>query len=265
MRLFHTSAQRRLRNPAYVGANRCAPCTVLNLLIATVGSVLVATVSMVAAVVFLMLALVKIWFHGYLIPGTPTITRRYFPARLLRWFGKDPEGRQQAFAAFDVEGYLVKIGIIQATESDLALVPAFERRLNQYAASIEESEFLDRAGEFLDVDPASLSVTTTGSKWEVQRDGQVLGRWESRTAFLIDLAAERIVSNWDAGWSSMHWRDRCRTFAAIRACLDTCPICRSSVTLDTEKRTTCCREYTAVVATCEGCNSRLFELDTTTL
>ena len=81
-----------IRQPEYTGANRCWPCTITNVGIAgvlTVGASIVGTPLLGAAVFGVSLA--AIWLRGYLVPGTPELTKRYFPDRVLAWFDKGPE------------------------------------------------------------------------------------------------------------------------------------------------------------------------------
>ena len=79
-----------LHQPEYTGENRCVPCTVTNLAIAAVVAFCLAVVFVtpVGAAVFLA-CLAVIYLRGYLVPGTPEITKRYFPPWLLSLFGKD--------------------------------------------------------------------------------------------------------------------------------------------------------------------------------
>jgi len=79
----------RFRNRAYTGQNRCLPCTALNAGIALVlGIVAAVLTSAVVAGAVVAVAAVVIYLRGYLIPYTPTITKRYFPDRVLEWFDK---------------------------------------------------------------------------------------------------------------------------------------------------------------------------------
>ncbi len=83
----------KLRQPEYTGENRCLPCTVLNVVIAAVGSLVVGRRSrsrLTGGLVFLG-SLACIYLRGYLVPGTPTLTKRYLPEEVLGWFGKDPD------------------------------------------------------------------------------------------------------------------------------------------------------------------------------
>ena len=80
----------RLRQPEYTGENRCIPCTTVNLVIAVVLTVLAGVVFLPAAVAVFALSVAAIYLRGYLVPGTPTLTKRYFPDWLLAKFDKGP-------------------------------------------------------------------------------------------------------------------------------------------------------------------------------
>ncbi|MCW8172281.1 hypothetical protein D8S78_05775 [Natrialba swarupiae] len=72
-----TAPLERLRQPEYTGTNRCLPCTVLNLAITAAIGILVAVVSIPAAIGVVAICVAVISLRGYLVPGTPELTRRY--------------------------------------------------------------------------------------------------------------------------------------------------------------------------------------------
>ncbi len=80
-----------LRQPEHTGENRCEPCTVLNLVIAAVAGSLIARKTRLSGLLAIGISIALIYFRGYLVPGTPTLTKRYLPPEVLRWFGKDPD------------------------------------------------------------------------------------------------------------------------------------------------------------------------------
>lgn len=80
-----------VKQPEYIGENRCTPCTVVNVGIAAVLAAGVGVLAPPAGVTVFVLSLAAIYLRGYLVPGTPTLTKRYFPDRVLRWFDKAPE------------------------------------------------------------------------------------------------------------------------------------------------------------------------------
>lgn len=77
--------------PEYTGENRCVPCTVVNLVIAAAVAVVLGRRNRALGLFAFGASVVVIALRGYLVPGTPTLTKRYLPPRLLRWFGKEPE------------------------------------------------------------------------------------------------------------------------------------------------------------------------------
>lgn len=80
-----------LHQPEHTGENRCEPCTVLNLVIAGLLGSLIARRSKLGGVVAVTVSVGLIYLRGYLVPGTPTLTKRYLPPSVLRRFGKEPE------------------------------------------------------------------------------------------------------------------------------------------------------------------------------
>ena len=76
----------RFKQPEYTGENRCLPCTVVNTIIALVLSVAVVAgvarvanpaAGLAAGVVLLGCSLGAIYLRGYLVPGTPELTKQY--------------------------------------------------------------------------------------------------------------------------------------------------------------------------------------------
>jgi hypothetical protein len=86
-----------LGQPEYTGENRCLPCTALNLAVAVGVAVVVGRRRRAVAGAWLAVAVALIALRGYLVPGTPELTKRYLPDRVLAWFGKDPwdDGRPE--------------------------------------------------------------------------------------------------------------------------------------------------------------------------
>jgi len=255
----------RLRRPEYTGENRCLPCTAVNLVIAAGLTGATAAVSLPAAVAVGGVSLASIYARGYLVPGTPELTKRYLPERVLGWFGKareEPTTATAADADFDVVAFLDRTGVLVDGGDDVALAPSFGTALEAAALAFnDEATVTATAADLLDVDPERLSFAAVGDSWRVLLDDTTLGQWESRAAFIADLAAHETLNEWTEEWASVPNAARGRTVSAIRACLDTCPVCAGDVSLGTERVSSCCREYEVVAATCGDCNARLFETD----
>ena len=247
-----------IRRPEYTGENRCLPCTAVNLALTGVFAGVIALVSRGAAVVFVVFALSSIAFRGYLVPGTPTLTKRYFPKRLLSWFGKGDEVPVEQ-DVFDVAGFLEASGIVEVDGDDVTIAPEFEIALGDAVYELTDEPAIRRAtAQFLAVDSDRISLDR-GDPWTVRVGDSIVGSWESRAAFVTDLGADRLLAERDPDWGTRSVATRGRTLSAIRACLDICPVCAGEVRLGTTTVETCCREEVHVRATCAECDAPLFE------
>lgn len=91
-----------LHQPEYTGENRCEACTIVNAAIAAVLGAIVARKSKLAAAVVVGISGFLIYLRGYLVPGTPTLTKRYLPPSVLRLFDKEPgPAVQSGFGTID--------------------------------------------------------------------------------------------------------------------------------------------------------------------
>ncbi|MFB6155518.1 MAG: hypothetical protein ABEJ22_06450 [Haloferacaceae archaeon] len=108
----------RLRQPEYTGENRCIPCTAVNVAIALVLAVAVGFLSALAGGAVFVVSLVLIALRGYLVPGTPTLTKRYFPDWVLARFDKV---ERPAGGAAVAAGTSQAAGTAGSTESDSSL------------------------------------------------------------------------------------------------------------------------------------------------
>jgi len=84
-------------------------------------------------------ALAAIWLRGYLVPGTPELTKRYLPGRALRLFGKGRDAGPPA--EVDAESYLLSAEVLVETPdgSDLAFAPWFESAWRTHLAALRDA------------------------------------------------------------------------------------------------------------------------------
>lgn len=80
-----------LRQPEFTGENRCEACTAVNITLAGILGAVISRRSKPLGAVTVGFSLLLIYLRGYLIPGTPTLTKRYLPSAVLQLFGKSPE------------------------------------------------------------------------------------------------------------------------------------------------------------------------------
>ena len=276
-----SGAVSRFRQPEYTGENRCLPCTVVNVLIAIALGGVVAAAGVVAGSpvvglagggVLVGLSLVAIYLRGYLVPGTPALTKRYFPPWLLALFGKEPAGEFAGMAgaddvdgtapdaeSLDPEAVLVGVGALEecADGEDLCLTDDFR---TVWDTGVDQARDADREA-LLDVlgVPGEAETEEFGNAFRLLVDGQEAGRWESRAAFLADLgAAHALEARYDT-WSELPVRARGRLLNGLRLFIDTCPACEGTPEFGTETVESCCSTREVAAVACPDCGARLFE------
>ncbi|GAA0506210.1 hypothetical protein SAMN04488066_101140 [Halorubrum aquaticum] len=265
-----------LRNPRYTGSNRCLPCTIVNVVIAAGLALVVATVSVGWALATFAVAAATIAVRGYLVPGTPALTKRYLPDRVLALFDKGPErggGAGGAVAdevpsdhevSFDPATALVEAGVLleDPVVDDFVLEEGFHDAWRREARTLADADADEAAlAEFLEFDPGSIALVDRGHAYAAYIEDEPAGRWESRQAFLADLAAADVLEAYWDDWKGLSTARRSELLGSLRLFVETCPTCDGDVTLGTTVVESCCRQYDVLAATCEACGARLFEAD----
>lgn len=265
----------RLHQPEYTGENRCLPCTVVNTILtlifagvcAVAGTLLVGPgLGFLAGFVILVVGLFAITVRGYLIPGTPELTKRYLPDRVLAAFGKDPvlEHHEPVDAGdghIDLESALVSVGAIEDCEEseDLCLTPdvreAWERELQALESDPDRETLLSLLG----IDVEAVTFQEYGSAFRAHADGRVVGTWESEAAFLADLAAARVFADYYPGWETLEPTVRGQLLNGLRLFVETCPKCGGTPTFGADTVESCCSAYEVAAVSCEHCDVRIFE------
>ncbi|MFC7046683.1 hypothetical protein ACFQH6_15860 [Halobacteriaceae archaeon GCM10025711] len=258
------SAVASLRQPEYTGENRCIPCTVTNLAIAVVLSAVVAIAFPFLAAALFVVSVAAIYFRGYLVPGTPELTKRYFPDWLLAKFDKLPETDPVQAEDLDLEAALVDAGALVECEDvdDLCLDDAFRDAWHDRIETVRERDTGRRVlTDLLDVDEDDLTFQEYGEAFVALVDGRRVARWESRAAFLADVAAAELLRERSGDWHAFSIPARGRLMSGLRIFLDTCPACGGDLRFGEETVESCCREYEVVAVTCDSCGARVFEAD----
>ncbi|MFB6129524.1 MAG: hypothetical protein ABEJ28_01730 [Salinigranum sp.] len=331
-----------VRQPEYTGENRCIPCTVVNLAIAAVLSLAVwVWLSAVLAVVVAAVSVAAIVLRGYLVPGTPALTKRYLPDRVLALFDKGPtprtatavgsgveaaasggaagagtapsgtdaagdgsvDGAQSGGAgddpsgedspgddapnggppgddapgdgATDVERMLVSAGLVEecADRDDLCLAPSFRETWRERMDDFDSEEARRRAAsQIYDQDPEDLtfeprSNVKLGDEGEAEMDtfcvlldGLYFDEYESRAAFVAEMAAVDLLAERVPAWDDLSEPARRNLLGSLRLFLDFCPACGGPVGFSEDAVESCCRSFDVVAATCLDCGERVFEL-----
>lgn len=255
-----------LRQPEYTGENRCTLCTILNIVIAGTIAGLASLVTLPGGILLLLLFSTTIYFRGYLIPYTPELTKRYFPEWMLAYFDHHEvdEGKESTNSAanLDPEKILREAGAIEMCEqgTDLCLTTDFKRDLYTTITQLK-SDGTERSAlaPVLDVDAEELEFVEYGDAFAAFVDDQKAGQWESRAAFLADVAAAEVFSNRYDAWAGLPTPERGGVLGALRVFLTECPSCGGPVSFGRDKVESCCREIDVVAVTCESCGARIFE------
>lgn len=260
-----------LRQPEYTGENRCMPCTVVNTLIALVvsGAVAVAVGAVsspvagaVGGVSVFLASLLSIYLRGYLVPGTPELTKRYFPSWLLALFDKPPGEQVTVETDVDPETALVTAGALEACENrdDLCLTEEFRESWYGEIDRIErDSSGRDRLLELLGVSEGEVSFEEYGEAFRARVNGQVVGRWESEAAFFADLGAARALEGRVENWEALSVQARSQLLSGLRLFIDHCPNCGGTPDFGTDTVESCCSTHEVAAVSCGECNARFFE------
>ncbi len=273
MRLSQTLS--RWKRPEYTGTNRCFPCTAVNVFLAAVfaisSAVIVTTTTVsvsAASLVGISIfggSLLVIYFNGYLVPGTPALTKRYLPRWLLAVFGKDASLRTDG--SFDPEAELRAVGIVVEAPDDLQLLPTFDRAWRIAIDDIgtadmsTEAEIIQRIASLGEFKADEIEIIDDPEAFRVWYGEELIANWESRAACIADVAAADILPEYDSWWHERPLAMQAELLGALRLFLDRCPVCHGAVTLSLEVVSSCCSDYNVVATTCDGCNARLFEAE----
>lgn len=257
----------RIRQPEYTGENRCMPCTIVNAVIAVVAAAILAVIWIPLGLLTLAIAAGAIYVRGYLVPGTPQLTQRYFPEWLLQLFGKEavprpPEPEARADDV-DVDELLLKASVVEpcVDEDDLCLEASFEadwwdriRRLR------DDRDRGKRAlASILDVEATELDVEDRSDRFVVTQADRTIGRWDSEGAYLADVAVEPLLGDRIAGWDELDAQLRTQALAGLRVFLERCPVCETPLEHIENVQESCCgTSIVGVAIECPDCEARVF-------
>jgi hypothetical protein len=233
----------RLRQDAYVGAQRCWPCTVLNVaLLAAAVSLLAWAVAVPAGVAALLGGVLVVWLRGYLVPYTPRITGRLFdllpgdrrlhsPAPPTPADDRTTDAATGEVTAAATEAELVDdlltAGVLVAEGDDLSLHPEFRDAWRAEVAGSDADDPAALADALAAAVPwvAEASVVTDdGRRWVrlTDADDSVANEtWLSVPAATADLTAVRTL----AQWTDLDSRRRTLAAPPLRRFLERCPAC----------------------------------------
>jgi hypothetical protein len=265
----------QFRQPEYTGENRCLPCTVVNAIIAVglaavVGAVgwtqVGAAVGGGTALAVLGVSAAAIYVRGYLVPGTPSLTKQYLPERVLGWFGKAPEPAPEPTQDdLNPEAILVGVGALEecADGEDLCVTDDFRTAWYDAIDGVEDdAASRERLLELLDLDDEGVEFEEFGDAFQAYVGEQPVGTWESEAAFRADLGAATVLADRSEGWDERPVHERGRLLTGLRLFIDRCPDCGAVPRFGTETVESCCSTHEVAAVECEECGARLLETRT---
>ncbi|ELZ13820.1 hypothetical protein C479_03206 [Halovivax asiaticus JCM 14624] len=264
-----------LKDPDYTGRNRCPPCTGVNVGLAVLFGFAVGTAVPVLGVATFGLALAVIYFRGYLVPGTPTLTKRYLPDSVLARFEHEPpvltDGggnpledavrkiQYRKEHSVDPERYLQDAEVVETTDDGRTLTPSFKESAEEHAAAFDGVVDVEFIAEMYDVTPDEVSVPEYD--YPAIETRRRVRQWPSEAAFIVDVAVHEVLQESRDDWLDVPVEQRARLLRSIRSLWETCPTCGGSVSFDEETATSCCREFEVVTYRCQSCDSHFVEMD----
>ncbi|WP_144901129.1 hypothetical protein [Halobellus captivus] len=252
----------RLKRPEYTGENRCLPCTAINVAITALVAAAVGAVWIPLGVAAAGIGLAAIYFRGYLVPGTPTLTKRYLPERIHRLFGTHHDSDVDLDAGA-IEETLLSLSVLEPCDEradDLCLTPRFRESWHEQSDRIDaDTASVSRLFSGLDTDLSELTTERRANAFVATTGSMTLAKWESDAAFVADVAADTVLRERSTAWANLNPEPRLELLGALRLWLERCPSCAGRVALDEETVESCCRSYEVVAATCNDCEARLFE------
>ena len=263
-----------LRQPEYTGENRCGPCTAVNLLLAAGLSAAVWVLfAPWAALVAFAAASASVYLRGYLVPGTPALTKRYLPTSVLRAFGKEPVSTHTVRSVGDdapSERWLLAAGALAAGDGDGRAEAGGDETAAAGSSPTLADPFADRWASALEAvppgAPTEADLREALGTEDVSKhadtgavvDGSQSVRWLSTAAMRADVAAGRVFAAGVEGFEAVPPDRRIGLFRDLRLFINTCPDCGGRVELDERTVDPCCeRPHTLLEARCSACGTPL--------
>lgn len=285
-----------LRQPEHTGDNRCIPCTSVNITIALCLGVVTAYIWIPAGIALFIASLIIIYLRGYLIPGTPTLTKRYLPEPILKLFEQtsskpNHSGLEQPSRptpakeqTTDPETILLEANAIEPCQNkdDLCLTDEFQATWDEHLDTTSFDSLLTESENEGDAKSKEQIHNSEQTPFDqlVETDEEIhvesqkpdddifaytdtaqVGYWRSHSAFLADITAAAALSEQYDGWSDLMVEERFQAINGLRAFLEECPECGGEIEMGEDVVESCCRAHDVLVLSCIDCETRLLEID----
>ena len=256
-----------LRDESYTGANRCWPCTVVNLvLLGTFVLLLRVRERTVASLVVGTLGVVVVYLRGYLVPYTPRFAPQLVAASPLPddLFHEDPDTDGAGSFADDVEldgeqvlAELLEAGVVVADDEMLYVADDVDADWHERMAQLANRSLDGLAAEvrrtLAHVEDADALVADDREWVTVGAEHDLV----ARPLAIAELAAYEVL---DGRLDDQ--RLRLAAAESFRMFLDDCPACGMALRASSE--VSCCGGYTTPrespreTLVCPSCRQRLY-------
>lgn len=201
--------------------------------------------------------MVLIYLRGYLVPGTPTLTKRYLPNRVLRWFGKAPVQTGKLTKGAQM---LQNAGILVPCENqdDLCLEEGFEADWHQEIDDLDIDTLRNRLKSFLSTD--AITIKDTEDATYVLVDNEPMMLRNSRQALEADIAILPVLRNRCSKWEQLSITQGGNVMSALRVFLEYCPACGTKLDLSRDMVESCCQSQEVYSISCEKCGIQMAEV-----
>ncbi|WP_426963592.1 hypothetical protein [Haloparvum alkalitolerans] len=251
-----------LARPEHTGANRCWPCTAINLVAVLLAAALVSGLFPFAGPLVLAGGLALVYLRGYVVPYTPEFGPKV--AAYLPWEfghatddGVDSNSLADGADAEDLLAALFDAGVlVEAADGDIALEETFRADWTDRMAEVRtlsDPALADRVG-----DAAPPGVTASAHGDRILLDGD-RDNWLSRAVAIAEVAAIETLAERDVPESV-----RVPAAEPLRTLLGTCPVCGGDVRETTLRN--CCggpgstqRKPGRLVLACADCDTVVHE------
>lgn len=245
----------RIRRPEYTGENRCVLCTVLNAIIAIGIGGLLAVVDPRLGALSLVVSAVMIYARGYLVPGTPTITKTYGPKTLLLLSSVERSPTAVETTNSSSAHMLSVAGVVaDSQEGDARLTTDFRTEWRERMRTIRKRE----VGQAYVLELFDAETVSAYGRLSFVIDNTKLHQWESEAALIADVAAAFELRSRSTKWSDADASKRTKILTGVRLLVQRCPACDGPVSTTTDHVSHCCRKsQTGVASVCQECGETI--------
>lgn len=271
------SVYNTLQNPQYTGKNRCTPCTVANMAISAGLTMLVWRKSKIGGIFTLVATSVMVYLRGYLVPGTPELTKRYLPDQVLKQFehhepvsmAQTPDSTTSTDTASNpTEERINPVEVLNAmgilddedAEHDASLsIEAQEDWQDRVSGLSTERVNAEELAEALGLPEKDWELKKEGGGYLLESSEDAAGPWPSQGAVMADIATADWFNDTQPVWHDIPSSERLVLLRSMRVFLDEHPTTGAPICVSEDVVESCCRSTNVIAYECSETGQRLLE------